>query len=89
MSDEVEIDVRLNKETVDKLNRMTKKELINRICVIALEAKVANDEKIKAQRVLKNEREILQTKLDKSEAYIEQGRAMIEAVMERWYEYDA
>ena len=30
----------------------------------------------------------LQMQLDKAESYVEQGRAMINAVMDRWYEYD-
>ena len=78
MTEDVEVNIRMDKEVIDKLNKMTKKELVNRICVAALEAKVAT-----------NKAEILQTKLDKAEAYVEQGRAMIDAIMERWYEYDA
>lgn len=58
--------------------------------------------KLRCQTAIETEREALneveqlkkrldteRTKLDKAEAYVEQGRAMINAIMERWYEYDA
>lgn len=73
----VAVDVRLDKATIDSLNKLTKAQLVERICVVVLERHVAE-----------NKAATLQTKLDKAEAYVEQGRAMIEAVMERWHEYD-
>ena len=69
--------VQIDKETFDKLNKLTKRELIEKFCIAAVDARVARDES-----------ESLQTKLDKAEAYVEQGRAMVNAIMERWYEYD-
>jgi len=75
MSNTVSID--LDQEIADKVNSMTKKELAEKMVIATLEAHVARQDV-----------EALQTKLDKAEAYVEQGRAMISAVMERWYEYD-
>jgi multidrug resistance efflux pump len=72
--DEIEIE----KATYDFLMRLTKDQLIQRFCQAT---RIANS--------AKSELESMQTKLDKAEAYVEQGRAMINAVMERWYEYDA
>jgi hypothetical protein len=95
----VDVPVRLTKELADKLNKMTKKEAIEKACSLAVEAKVYEhrcnvaiedaDRADKEKEMARQEVEILQTKLDKSEAYVEQGRAMINSVMERWYEYDA
>lgn len=94
----MDIPVRVDQETARKLARMTKKEMIDRMCSLAVElevykqrCKVAVEDADKAAEEserLRKEIESMQTKLDKSEAYVEQGRAMIEAVMERWYEYD-
>ena len=75
--DYVDVSIKLDKETINTLNRMTKSQLIEKILAVALEAKIAT-----------NNAKDMQTKLDKSEAYVEQARAMIEAVMNRWYEYD-
>ena len=60
-----------------KLMKMTKAELIEKFAIAACESEVN-----------KKKCEKLQTKLDKAEEYIEQARAMIEAIMERWYHYD-
>lgn len=98
MSEEemVDVEVRLDKELADKINKMTKKELVELIFIngVAHKNEVMNlDSKIDgyhaAIREINNHKEVLQTKLDKAEAYVEQGRAMILSVMERWYEYDA
>jgi len=43
MEETVDINVRLDKATIAKLNRMTKKELIEKICVTALECRVAEE----------------------------------------------
>lgn len=90
--DMITVPVRLDKDTMGRLNKMTKTELIERLGSVAVEAEVyklrcqtAVEDADKARREI----ETLRTKLDKAEAYVEQGRAMIEAVMERWYEYDA
>lgn len=70
-------EIKIPKKEYDKLMRMTKHSLIEKGVAAAIEAKLANDKAA-----------ALQTKLDKAEAYVEQGRAMINAIMERWYEYD-
>ena len=70
------------------MSKLTKKELIalfdNEMEVYRLRCIVAIEDSDRAQQ----EASELQTKLDKAEAYVEQGRAMVNAVMERWYEYD-
>jgi len=71
------VNLRVPEEMLNQLKRMTKEQLISRICEIAIETKVANN-KVKD----------MQTKLDKCEAYNAQARAMIEAIMDRWDEYD-
>jgi len=88
----VDVPVRLDKATTEKMYAMTKKELIEKIGAVEVEAEVY---RLRCQTAVEDadkahsEIETLRTKLDKAEAYVEQGRAMIEAVMERWYEYDA
>lgn len=103
------IDVPVDKPTMDKLNKLTKRELVEKFCAAAVEAEVYKlrcqtaiedaDKAIRESETLRKrldnadkatrEAEVLRTKLYKAESYVEQGRAMIEAVMERWYEYDA
>jgi hypothetical protein len=80
----VDVEVRLGKETADALNKMTKKELINSFCVAALRERVREEDEAN----MRKEIEKLELKLAKAESYVEQGRAMIESVMERWYKYD-
>lgn len=87
-SEEVTVDVRLDKDLETKLFKLTKKELIEKIIIAACEAKVATEEVKQIKTKMGREIKTLQTKLDKAESYVEQGRSMIEAVMERWYEYD-
>lgn len=82
----------LEKRGIVNLERMTKKELIEKLGAAAVEAEVYKlrcQTAVEAEDKAHREIETLRTKLDKAEAYVEQGRAMIEAVMERWYEYDA
>lgn len=71
------IEVPLDEKMASKLMYKTKKELVEMFVNASLAAKLAEKEK-----------EDLRTKLDKAESYVEQGRAMIEAVMDRWHEYD-
>ena len=110
----IKIDINLEPQLTDKFKKLTKQQIIERFCEVALEAyviglrletekettKELQDQIDKIQHGaasnmtsiigrLRTEKETLQTKLDKAEAYVEQGRAMIEAIMERWYEYDA
>lgn len=92
MSEEmIDIPVELDAETTAKLNAMTKKELIEKICAVSLEAKVSHMRCVIAiedsDKAFK-EIETLKERLDKAETYVEQGRAMINALMDRWYHYD-
>lgn len=74
----------LNDKESKQLQKLTKKELIGIITGVTLRGQ--NQDEYIAK--LEAGKEILQTKLDKAESYVEQGRAMISSVMERWYEYD-
>lgn len=99
----IDIEVNLGKELADKLLKKTKKEMLNDMVVLILKTRVQQEtiaslEGIEQNLIEQLEEGIvlrkrltseLQTKLDKAEAYVEQGRAMINAVMERWYEYDS
>lgn len=71
------IDVKIDGELFKQLMSMTKTELVEKLCVVSLEATVAEKELRR-----------LQDKIIIAESYVEQGRSMIEAVMERWHEYD-
>jgi len=82
------VDIKINPEITGELERMTKKELIERIYILALDAGMANKKLEQTEKEAKNKIDELQTKLAKAKAYVEQGRAMINAVMDRWYEYD-
>jgi hypothetical protein len=79
----VDIELNLGKEIADKINGMTKKELINDLIVLILKERVQEET---IDRVEK-ERQNLEKKLSKAESDVEQGRAMIEASMQRWYKY--
>jgi hypothetical protein len=76
MSDFVKVEI--EGDVVKELLKLTKKEIAEKFCLASLELSIT-----------KKDKETLQTKLDKAESYVEQGRAMISAVMDRWYEYDA
>jgi cob(I)alamin adenosyltransferase len=98
MSDEEYMDVNLylDADTASILKKKTKKELFNNMVVLILKTRIQQEtidrlekEHGETESKLNNEKEVLQTKLDKAEAYVEQGRAMIESAMNRWYEYDA
>jgi len=71
-----------------ELDKMTKPELIEHIETLMANLKDCRVRHVEDWKKATRDIETLQTKLDKSEAYVEQGRAMIEAVMERWDEYD-
>lgn len=92
MSEEmVNVELNLGKELANKINRMTKKELINCMVVDILRNRV-QDETIallesKLQRT-NNLQEKTQIKLDLAESYVAQARAMIDSLMDRWNEYD-
>jgi len=103
MSEElINVEVNLGKELADRLDKKTKKELLNELVVFILKTRVQQETIISLEgieqnlikqleegvRLRHNRVAELETKIDKAEAYVEQGRAMINAVMERWYEYD-
>jgi hypothetical protein len=70
-------EITLDEETVSKLMKLTKKELIEKFVLAAVEASVAT------QRA--ND---ISASLSKAETYVEQARSIIESIMERWYHYD-
>ena len=84
-------EVHIDAETASKLQKFTKAELIEKFCNAAIEAEVyklrCRTAIEKADAATKRVHS-LQSKLDKAESYVEQGRAMVSAIMERWYEYD-
>ena len=71
------VDVPIDGEIVKELMKLTKAELVKKFIIVTLEGRIASKE---VKR--------LQDKITIAESYVEQGRAMIEAVMERWHEYD-
>jgi len=80
----VDLEVNLGKELASKLHAMTKKELLSQLGVSVLRNRV-QDETVNS---LESEKDALQSKLDKAESYVEQGRAMIESILEKWYDYN-
>ena len=104
MNDEyVDVEPKIGKDLADKIKKKTKKDLLNDVFNLLLELDVQKRNVVALEGIEQNlinqleegivlrKRRVseLETKLDKAEAYVEQGRAMINAVMERWYEYDA
>ena len=85
------IDVQLDEETINMLNRLTKKEMIEKFSLAAIEVEVY---KLRCQTALEDverltkENNNLKSKLEKAEFYVEQGRSMIDAVMDHWDSYD-
>jgi len=98
----VDVDLSLDKETADTLKKMTKAELFNRLIIMILRNRVQDEtvrsleinEERTADRIKGMEQNHKQkiakveAKLEKAEFYVEQARAMVEAVMEKWYHYD-
>lgn len=96
MSDDIQVEV--SSDEIAKLQKLTKEKLINELVNMSLKAQTY---KLRCQTAIEAEREAqiavntltksvdkLQTKLGLAESYVEQGRSMIEAIMERWHEYD-
>jgi len=87
----IEVPIQLDKKTMDVFIKLTKKELIERMCALALEAHVA---KARCKTAIEDsDRETARAKeleesLTKAESFVEQGRAMINAITDRWYHYD-
>lgn len=98
----VDVEFNLGKELADEIFSKKKKELIEMLVVTILRSYVQEEEIASLEGIEQNltkqlEEGIvlrkkltseLQEKLDKAEDYIEQGRAMVESVMERWHNYD-
>ena len=70
--------------TIGQLNSMTKKQLIGFIATQSESTSQLIDRLDDKCRDI----EVLVAKLTLAESYVEQGRAMIDGVMERWNEYD-
>lgn len=70
-------EVPVNEEVKKRLMNLTKEKLVEKIVNISLEFYLA-----------KEKMEDMKTRLHKTEAYVEQGKSMIEAVMKKWDEYD-
>lgn len=98
----IDLEVNLGKELADKINKMTKKELLGVVVSTSLKTKIQEEtisnlesdirkndkEHVLEFRRLRKEKEETERKLDIAQSYVEQGRAMICSMMERWYEYD-
>ena len=98
----VDVDIKINEEIAKKFERITKKELLNNLYVLILKG-TAQGETIatlnKENTALRNA-ELIQTSQDdfrlrqaesrlrQAEEYGEQARTMIDALMERWYDYN-
>ena len=87
MEDEIDIEVNLGKELADKLNKMSKKELLNRLCVMILKTNVQTETIEDLERTVKFGDKTLRSRLQRSEEYNGQARAMIAGIMERWDSY--
>jgi hypothetical protein len=71
------VDVKIDSTIQEQLMKLTKTELVEKLIVSILGEQMANKESAR-----------LRQKVDIAESYVAQGRAMIDAVMERWDEYD-
>ena len=90
----IDTSIEFSEEMTIKYYKMTKKELVNRICALTIENKVQQTKNLRIDIAIEDankafkEIEDLKFKLNKAESYVEQGRAMIESIMEKWYHYD-
>lgn len=76
---------------IKDLAKMTKKELIEFIYKQVRLYRIVSEGAIdfaQKSEYLEKENEKLNLRLAKAVSHVEQGRSMIESVMERWYEYD-
>jgi len=88
--EEIDIELNLGKELADKLTKMNKKELLNRLIVTILKSHVQAETIVdleKQTESLQKEKNRAEDHLDKAEHAVEQARAMIEGAMDRWYHY--
>lgn len=83
MEEDIDIEVNLGAELADKLNKMSKKELLNRLCVMILRNKVQDE----AVNELEYKCSELGSKLRRSEEYNGQARVMLTGIIERWDSY--
>ena len=79
----VDIELRLDKKTAAKLNKMKRKDMLGIITALSLRNKV-QDETVER---LERELTVIKKRLEKAEDYVKQGKSMIDAVMNRWYPY--
>ena len=70
--------------TVGQIDKMNKAELVKFIITQSSEFVDLSDQYNKKCKELAES----ESRLNLAESYIEQGRAMIEAITERWHEYD-
>ena len=80
----LDVESSLGKKKANELLKLNKAELTNRLVLMILRNRV-QDRTISS---LENENEKVNGMLEKAEFYVEQARAMIKSVMERWYHYD-
>lgn len=86
-----EIKVRLGKETADRLNKMTKSELLAEISFYILRGRV-QEETIESLEndihMQKNKHQAIKERLRVMEAHLEQAGNMLEIAIDRWNRYE-
>ena len=78
----VDLTIYLDKDLASEIKKKTKLQLIEGLVPIILKSRVQTETIDSLEKEIK----MLQAKLTKTEAHIEQGRAMINSVMSRWYD---
>ena len=87
----IDYEINIDKETADFYAKMTKKELTNRLYISILKLRVQTEtinEYSKEQKELEYLLEQSENRKSQSEEHTEQARVMINALMERWYNYE-
>ena len=87
----VDIEVNLGSKLAGQIKAMKKDEIINCFVVSILKERVAQEDinnlELEVSELKKNN-ERLELNLTKAELYVEQGRAMIKSVTDKWYDYE-
>ena len=94
----VNIEVCLGAELAGKIDKMTKKEIVEVLCAVTLKSHVQNETTRKQelkifdlkQALIDEENEVTRgrERLATAERHVEQARAMIDVIMQGWYDYD-
>ena len=80
----VDLELRIEKEVAEKIKKKSKAELLGDIVELCM---TIETQKLLIRQI-RDENRALKYQFNKAEDHIQQGRAMIESILEQWYHYD-